>query len=312
MRKLKQNILLCVMAVFLLTGFSIAQTSTITGTTKYSDNNTPIQSGIVIAYYVDRTTGTATEVTRANIVNGSYTLIVSGNQPLDLVLFPNSEGQDFASTYYPNVQTWEPSLVLFPNSEGADITAERIEGPDNTGGITLSGKIENSGKGLNNVTISVKQNGRQTGMAVTDQSGNFRVNGLNEGSYEIIASKFGYSSVIRTTEISTSNNNLTIRLNKNGITSAENLNLKNYQLLQNYPNPFNPSTLISYQIPSSGLVKLSVYDMNGRMIKELINTYQNSGSYSINFNASEYSSGAYYYKLNVNGNQLSRSMLLIK
>lgn len=70
-----------------------------------------------------------------------------------------------------------------------------------------------------------------------------------------------------------------------------------YYLSQNYPNPFNPETRINYSIMKAGLVSLKVYDMLGREVAVLVNSYKTAGNYIVEFKASELSSGIYYYKL---------------
>ncbi|MBS1514302.1 MAG: T9SS type A sorting domain-containing protein [Bacteroidetes bacterium] len=74
-----------------------------------------------------------------------------------------------------------------------------------------------------------------------------------------------------------------------------------FALGQNYPNPFNPNTVISYQLPYAGFVKLNIYDVNGKLIKELGNEKQGAGSYSINFSGEGLPSGVYYYSLIADG-----------
>lgn len=71
----------------------------------------------------------------------------------------------------------------------------------------------------------------------------------------------------------------------------------NYSLSQNYPNPFNPSTTINFSIPKSEYVSLKVYDIMGKEIATLVNSQMNMGSYSVDFNAANLSSGVYFYKL---------------
>jgi photosystem II stability/assembly factor-like uncharacterized protein len=85
-----------------------------------------------------------------------------------------------------------------------------------------------------------------------------------------------------------------------------------YSLSQNYPNPFNPTTTIQYSIPKDEFVKLTVYDITGRVVKELISDYKTAGKYSVEFNAAGLASGIYFYKLNTSGAPLINKMLLIK
>ena len=87
-----------------------------------------------------------------------------------------------------------------------------------------------------------------------------------------------------------------------------------YQLDQNYPNPFNPSTVISYQISSNSLVTLKVFDILGNQVAELVNEYQNAGSYNIQFatNSFKLSSGTYFYELRAGDFVSVKKMLLMK
>jgi len=75
--------------------------------------------------------------------------------------------------------------------------------------------------------------------------------------------------------------------------------LKNYKLNQNFPNPFNPQTTISYELPFNAYVKLIVYDILGNEVEILVNEVKYAGSYNINFNVKNLSSGIYYYRLTV-------------
>ncbi len=76
-------------------------------------------------------------------------------------------------------------------------------------------------------------------------------------------------------------------------------------LKQNYPNPFNPSTVINYELPYSANVSVKVYDIAGREIATLFTGYQSEGNHSVQFNASDLSSGVYFYRLNVVNGQSS-------
>jgi hypothetical protein len=70
-----------------------------------------------------------------------------------------------------------------------------------------------------------------------------------------------------------------------------------FELEQNYPNPFNPSTMISYQLPVSGFVKLKVYDILGKEVTTLVNEEKPTGSYEVEFSADGLTSGIYFYEL---------------
>jgi hypothetical protein len=79
-----------------------------------------------------------------------------------------------------------------------------------------------------------------------------------------------------------------------------------------YPNPFNSSAIIEYQIVETGLVKLSIFDLNGRRVRDLINKRHTSGKYSITFDAGDLSSGTYILKLISGPQTQSRPLILIK
>ncbi len=87
---------------------------------------------------------------------------------------------------------------------------------------------------------------------------------------------------------------------------------KEFVLNQNYPNPFNPSTTISYSIPKNGLVKLTVYDILGKEIVTLVNEVKTAGNYILDFDASNLSSGIYFYKITSGEFSSIKKMMLIK
>jgi len=85
-----------------------------------------------------------------------------------------------------------------------------------------------------------------------------------------------------------------------------------FALSQNYPNPFNPTTDIKFSIPKTGLVKIAVYDAMGREAAVLVNESLSAGSYSVDFNASNLSSGIYFYTMFSGNFKETKKMILVK
>jgi photosystem II stability/assembly factor-like uncharacterized protein len=83
-------------------------------------------------------------------------------------------------------------------------------------------------------------------------------------------------------------------------------------LYQNYPNPFNPLTKIRFEIPTSSVITLKIYDVLGRELKTLVNGYKNAGSYEVEFNGSQLASGIYFYKLTSSQFTLVKKLILLK
>jgi predicted lipoprotein with Yx(FWY)xxD motif len=85
-----------------------------------------------------------------------------------------------------------------------------------------------------------------------------------------------------------------------------------FTLSQNYPNPFNPVTVISYQLAKASNVKLTIYDALGQNVSILIDQSQNAGNYNIEWDASAYPSGVYFYRLEAESFVSNKKMILIK
>jgi len=97
-----------------------------------------------------------------------------------------------------------------------------------------------------------------------------------------------------------------------GVNNNQNNVPATYNLSQNYPNPFNPTTNISYTLPKTGNVKLVVFDILGREITTLVNGVKTAGTHVVNFNASNLSSGVYFYRIEASDFTATKKMMLVK
>ena len=141
-----------------------------------------------------------------------------------------------------------------------------------------------------------------------------QITGTGEILFDIhFADQFtGYSVGLNGTIIKTTNGG-----NPIGIEPVSNEVPERFSLSQNYPNPFNPVTKIRFQTPLSPpeggkLVKLSIYDIKGNLIKVLVNQFLQAGTYETDFDAANLSSGIYFYKLISGGYSESKRMILVK
>ena len=85
-----------------------------------------------------------------------------------------------------------------------------------------------------------------------------------------------------------------------------------FSLQQNYPNPFNPSTNIKYDIPKQSLVNISIYNILGEKVVELLNEVKSAGSYEMTWNAHNLSNGVYVYTMRGSDFVDSKKLILLK
>lgn len=93
--------------------------------------------------------------------------------------------------------------------------------------------------------------------------------------------------------------------------------LNTFTLLQNYPNPFNPTTKIEFNIPSSAQVEINIFDINGQLVKQLMNDFLEKGYHQSTWDAKNLfghvvSSGTYIYQVKSENQIISKKMLFIK
>jgi hypothetical protein len=232
--------------------------------------------------------------------------------------FENDEAQlVYVPTYYPSTTNWQNATVLYPtgNLSNIDVLVYRI---NNTGGpYHIGGHIyTNTGNpliGLNSSIVYAKVGSDFKSYSVSNVTGLFRVDSLTASGYTLFVDRIGYTPVSRTVQISSySKDTIDFMFNPVGIVQRGKDIPKFYVLGNNYPNPFNPTTKISFGLPRSSNTKLIVYDLLGREVITLVNDKLEAGSYNIEWDAGNYSSGVYFYKLESGNFVQTKKMVLIK
>ncbi len=212
-------------------------------------------------------------------------------------------GDDYATVKYNSsgVQQW----VQRYTSSGNDHDEAFAVAVDGAGNVYVTGQAAISTSDY--LTIKYNSAGVQEWSAIYN-------NGSTDGAVDIeldannnlYVSGFSIGS-------GTSYDYLTIKYSQLvGIEPHTNEIPNEFSLHQNYPNPFNPVTKIRFSIPKNSTVKLAVYDALGKEIETLVNAELRAGTYNADWNASNYSSGIYFYKITAGEFSETKKMILIK
>jgi len=185
---------------------------------------------------------------------------------------------------------------------------------DKYNNIYLAGFLVNSLSGMDYLVIKYLPNGLQQWVAT--------YNGPLTNSIDLARDiKLDANSNVFTTGISSRFNGnpilwdaVTIKYSQPiGIIGESGEVPNKYKLYQNYPNPFNSTTVITYSVPIRSFINLNIYDITGRLIKQLVNNEQSAGYYSLAVNLEELSSGIYLYTLLSNDKIINtRKLILVK
>ena len=141
---------------------------------------------------------------------------------------------------------------------------------------------------------------------------NIRINpgGVNEE--DNIITGFGSLLLQNPLQFDHSIGEVVLNLNPTAVEEINSDIPSDYALFNNYPNPFNPSTTISFSIPSEEFVSLKIFNSLGEEVADLINETKPAGNYSVSFDASELTSGIYFYKLKTSSFIQTKKMILVK
>lgn len=255
--------------------------------------------------------------------NGAYTLGKLSNGVYTIIFYR----ADYVSVFYGGTFSWETANVfnLTGNTNLTNININLVKmggfGGEITGSVSTSAGGDTPTNILTSSLISVSNSsGDVVATAITDYNGDYIVPSVTNGIYTVKASHIGYvtTEYSQPVQIDLSNNpvvnNIDIGLESSPSSVADNNGQipKSFDLYQNYPNPFNPTTKIEFDLANAQNVSLKIYDILGKEVVVLINDYMRAGNYSIEFDASNLTSGIYFYELKAGTFHQMRKMILLK
>lgn len=259
--------------------------------------------------------------------DGTYSVeFGEAEEILDLypLIFPNDiDEDDFYTSYHPCKLDIKDAVPFVPiNSCGTEawgaVGKEIVERPaglwTNIHGNFTFPNLSTQGN-TTPIIVSLYQENRLI-TSCAPKRNNYSINVYPEGVYRIFFSKAGFKTQSFTIEIK-GISDLDIIQNVEFLSNFKGgklalINPNNYDLKQNYPNPFNPSTTISFSIPKSDFVSLKIFDATGKEVANLLNRILVQGSYDVNFDGTNLTSGVYFYKLITGDFVSTKKMMLVK
>ncbi|HRE42092.1 MAG TPA: SBBP repeat-containing protein [Ignavibacteria bacterium] len=219
-------------------------------------------------------------------VDASGNVYITGNSR------GNGTNYDYATVKYNSsgIQEW----INRYNGPGNNIDQANSIAVDISGNVYVSGESFGTGTNFDYATIKYNSSGVQQWIDRYNGTGN----GYDYASSIIIDASNNVYVTGGSLEGETYWDFTTIKYSQStGVSQILNEIPLSFSLEQNYPNPFNPVTKIRFSLPKSSFVKLIIYDTFGRELETIFNGQVNSGFYEADWNAVNYSSGVYFYRI---------------
>ncbi len=178
--------------------------------------------------------------------------------------------------------------------------------------------VTSSGLPLGGGRIVVKNSsGVILGNGFSTSTGNYTVDAVPTGSVTLVVDKEPYPTqelnlYIPSNTYAYPNVNFVFTNATLGTGPVDEGLPEEFELRQNFPNPFNPTTNIGFEVGGSGFVSLKVFDILGREVATMVNEMRTAGIYTVRFDASNLSSGVYFYQLSSGSLNIRRKMILMK
>ncbi|MEO8233056.1 MAG: T9SS type A sorting domain-containing protein [Ignavibacteriota bacterium] len=302
---------------------------TISGVVIDSVHGTTLDKGVVIVR-----TGTHTPtLLKQNILaadssvyagfvksDGTYSIVVEDS----IYYFVQAYSDYYLPSYFNNQNAssvfWQNADSVFINQSLSDKNIY-LERDSSYGGGGAYGTISIpflDAQGIDGITVLAKSlsNNQIYSYNFGKEDGRFNINNLPYGSYQLVAQKVGFENALSNVfTISPQNQNqynLNVQFLLTDVEVEEKVIPVDIKLYHNYPNPFNPSTTISFSLPNSQLVKITVYNTLGQRVSEISHQVFSSGLNQVNFNAKGLSTGIYFVSLETKSIRLSQKIILMK
>ncbi|MGA9117872.1 MAG: T9SS type A sorting domain-containing protein [Bacteroidota bacterium] len=254
-------------------------------------------------------TNTAGEYAIDNILPGMYSLLAipySGCAP------------GYFKQGYGSVPHWEDSDSI-PASGSVLEASLALQPVTSTGLSTIQGTITSNGNNLPlpGVILSIRALDRTVlGWSLSDATGKYEIDLMNSGPAMASVDRPGYHGLESPLTVmpGPSIHVADFSLNPTDIVSVLQPRVfpEALRLYQNYPNPFNPTTVIRYELPVAGHVRLVVYDLLGREVKILVDEKQDRGAHRTVLDAAGYPTGTYFYRLTIGSFQSTKAMTVLR
>lgn len=229
---------------------------------------------------------------------------------------------NFIPELYDDVFTWEEATPIKASGDVVGIDAILTKGEVGSwdSSRTVLGNISDiTGEPIANVIVVLKNSeGKAVAAARTDGKGNYKSLTKSKMISEAVISRIGYESTTKLLDKYSPVSNtviLNVLLHKS-ITDVDNSSNETmpskFILQQNYPNPFNPTTVINFSLPLSQHVKLEVFNLLGENVATLIDKPMNAGNHKYKFEASNFNSGLYLYRISAGNFVDVKKMMLLK
>lgn len=309
--------LFCAVVIFTSESKAVA----LDGKVLYDTLLTPTAGGYVKAFKLIRPSYQLLKVDSSNIgAGGAYSLAnITAGDTVYLIAY-SSNSLDFVPGYYPGTNSWIAAtpIIAASSQSNIDIKVRKLYNASSVG--IISGTVSyNNGVPLKDALVYLKTPfGMMVSWAVTKSDGTYSIPNVAEGEYSVTVNRVGFTNtavfgIILDYDFGTELPNQNFSLEQTvSVNQISTIVPAKYSLYQNYPNPFNPTTKIKFDIQKAGEVKLSVYNSQGKLVKEIVNQYAPAGSFEVSFDGKDLSSGIYYYKMEVNGFVITKKMMLVK